>query len=217
MHFLDAWAALPRLELLRFAVPAALLLVAVLVPGRALARLVTLGLALSLPFLRELGAPAWVTAGWVLLWLAISWQAGLPSSRTVRSGARLGGLESGTVGLLLGPALFALLLAGVARLDLDAALTRQCSFGVLLVSLGFLHLMLRRHAVRAVTAFAAMGLGLQLLVAAVRTVVTTGGAPPAGLPLLASALAVALTARIGGARVATTGTAWVSDAHDLHD
>ena len=217
MHFLDAWAALPRLELLRFAVPATLLLVAVLVPGRTLARIVTLGLALSLPFLRELGAPAWVTAGWVLLWLAISWQAGLPSRRTVRSGARLGGLESGTVGLLLGPALFALLLAGMARLDLDAALTRQCSFGVLLVSLGFLHLMLRRHALRAATAFAAMGLGLQVLQGAVRTVVTTGGAPPVGLPLFASALAVALAARIGVARVTTTGTAWVSDAHDLHD
>jgi hypothetical protein len=129
----------------------------------------------------------------------------------------LGGLESGTVGLLLGPALLALLIAGVARLDLDAALTRQCSLGVLLVSLGFLHLMLRRHAVRAATAFAAMGLGLQLLQGAVRTVVTTGGAPPPGLPLVATALAVVLAERIGAARITTTGSAWVSDAHDLHD
>lgn len=217
MHFLDAWAALPRLELLRFAVPAALLLAAVLAPGRTLARLVTLGLALSLPFVRELGGPAWVTAGWVLLWLAISWQAGLPSRGTVRSGARLGGFESGTVALLLGPALFTLLIAGAARLDLDAARMRQCSFGVLLVCLGLLHLMLRRHAVRAAAAFAAMGLGLQVLQGAVRTVVTTGGAPPVGLPLFASALAAVLAARIGGARATTMGTAWVSDAHDLHD
>jgi hypothetical protein len=217
VHFLDAWAALPRLESLRFAVPAALLLVAVLVPGRALARLVTLGLALSLPFLPGLEAPAWVIAGWVLLWLGISWQAGLPASRTARAGARLGGLESGTVGLLLGPALLALLLAGVARLDLDAARTRQCSFGVLLVCLGFLHLMLRRHAARAVTAFAAMGLGLQVMLGAVRALATAGSAPPAGLPLLASLLAAALATRIGRSRVAATGTAWVSDAHDLHD
>lgn len=217
MHFLDAWAALPRLELLRFAVPAALLLAAVLVPGRAPARLATLGLALSLPFLRGLAGPAWVTAGWVLLWLAISWQSGLPSSRTARPGARLGGLESGTVALLLGPALFALLIAAVARLDLDAALTRRCSFGVLLVCLGLLHLMLRRHAVRAAAAFAAMGLGLQVVQGAVRTAVTTGGAPAAGLPLFASALAAALAMRVGGARVTAAGTAWVSDAHDLHD
>jgi len=217
VHFLDAWAALPRLDLLRFGVPAALLLVAVLAPGRVTARLATLGLAVSLPLLRGLGASAWVTAGWVLLWLAIAWRAGLPSSGTARSGARLEGIESGTVGLLLGVALLALLVAGVARLDLDAALTRQCSFGVLLVSLGFLHLMLRRHAVRAATAFAAMGLGLQLLQGAVRTVVTTGGAPPDGLPLVATTLAVVLAARIGAVRNTTAGSAWVSDAHDLHD
>jgi hypothetical protein len=55
VHFLDAWAALPPLDLLRFAVPAALLLVAVLVPGRLTARLAALGLAVSLLFLRELG------------------------------------------------------------------------------------------------------------------------------------------------------------------
>ncbi len=217
MHFLDAWVALPPLDLLRLAAPAALLLIAVLVPGRVTARLATLGLAVSLPFLRESGASAWVTAGWVLLWLAIAWQAGLPSKRTARSGARWGEIESGAVGLLLGSALLALLIAGVARLDLDAAPTRQCSLGVLLVSLGFLHLMLRRHAVRAATAFAAMGLGLQLLQAAVRTVVTTGGEALDGLPLLATALAVVVAVRIGAARVTTAGSAWVSDAHDLHD
>ena len=217
MHFLDAWAALPPLVLLTHAVPAVLLLLAVLVPGRVTARLCALGLAASLPFLPELGAPAWVTTGWVLLWLLIVWQAGRPSSRTQRSGARLGGLESGTIGLLLGAALLALLLAGVARLDLDAGLTRRTSFGVLLAGLGFLHLMLRRHTVRAATAFAAMGLGIQVLQGAVCAVVTSGGAPPAGLPLVATALAVALAVRIGGARLATTGSAWVSDAHDLHD
>jgi hypothetical protein len=217
VHFLDAWAALPPLDLLRFAAPATLLLVAVLVPGRVTARLATLGLVVSLPFLREPGRPAWDTVGWMLLWLAVAWQAGRPSGRTASSGARLGGIESGTVGLLLGPALLALLVAGVARLDLDAALTRQCSFGMLLVSLGFLHLMLRRHAVRAATAFAAMGLGLQMLLGAVRAVVTTGGTLPDGLPLVATTLAVALAARTGAMRITTTGTAWVSDAHDLHD
>jgi hypothetical protein len=217
VHFLDAWAALPRLDLLRFGVPAALLLVAVLAPGRVMARIATLGLAVSLPFLRESGTSVWVTAGWVLLWLAIAWRAGLPSSRTARSGAGSGGLESGTVGLLLGAALLALLIAGVARLELDAAMTRQCSFGVLLVSLGFLHLMLRRHSVRATTAFAAMGLGLQLMQGAVRTVVTTGGAPPDGLPLAATTLTVVLAARIGAVRNTTAGSPWVSDAHDLHD
>jgi hypothetical protein len=217
VHFLDAWAALPPLDLPRFAVPAALLLLAVLAPGRQLARLATLGLAASLPFLRALGGPAWVTAGWVLLWLVIAWQAGRPAAGTTTHGARLGGLESGTVGLLIGPALLALLVAGVARLDLDASLTRQCSFGMLLIGLGFLHLMLRRHAVRAATAFAAMGLGLQLLQGAVRATAALPGGPLAGLPLAASALAAVLAMRIGAGRVLTAGSAWVGDAHDLHD
>ena len=68
----------------------------------------------------------------------------------------------------------------MARLDLDGELTRRASGGVLLVALGLVHLMLRRHAVRAAAAFAAMGLGLQLLDGAVRAVVV-GGAAPAGL------------------------------------
>jgi hypothetical protein len=216
LHFLDAWVALPRLELLRFGVPAASLLVAVLVPGRLVARLTALALAVAAPFLCG-GAPAWVAAGWVALWLVIARQAGRRSSRTTRPGARLGGLESGTVGLLLGVALLALLVAGVARLDLDAARTRPVSGGVLLVSLGFLHLMLRRHAVRAGAAFAAMGLGLQLLQGAARAGATPGAVAPEWLPLGGTALAVALAASVGGARVATTGSAWVSDAHDLHD
>ena len=217
MHFLEAWVALPPLDLLRLAAPALLLLLAVFVPGRALARLLTLGVAVSLPFLRELGASPGITTGWVLLWLAIAWQTGRRSRRTLRAGAGLGGLESGAVGLLLGPALLALLLAGVAQLDLDAGLTRRGSYGALLVGLGFLHLMLRRHAVRAAAAFAAMGLGLQVLDGAVREVVVPGAAPPPGLPLLASALAAALAASVGRARISATGSAWVSDAHDLHD
>jgi len=217
VHFLEAWAALPPLDLLRLAFPAALLLCAVLVPGRAFARLAALGVALALPFLRELGAPAGVTAGWSLLWLALAWRVGLPSSGPPRAGARLGALESGSIGLLLGPALLALLVAGVARLDLDAELTRRGSFAALLVVLGLLHLMLRRHVVRAAAAFATLGLGLQVLDAAVRRVATAGGLPPPGLPLLASALASLLAVQVGAARESAAGSVWVSDAHDLHD
>ena len=44
-----------------------------------------------------------------------------------------------------------------------------------------------------------------------------GGTAPAGLPLLATALAVALALRVGRAREAVAGSAWVGDAHDLHD
>jgi len=217
VQFLEAWGALPPLQLLRLAIPVALLLLAVFVPGRAAARLLALGVAAVLPFLPELATSAALTAGWMLLWLVIAWPTGRASRGTLRGGARLGGLESGAVGLLLGPALLGLLLAGVARLDLDPGLTRRSSYGVLLVCLGLLHLMLRRHVVRAAAAFAAMGLGLQMLDGAVRSVVTPDTAPPRGLVLLATALAVALTVSVGRARVSATGSAWVSDAHDLHD
>ena len=115
-----------------------------------------------------------------------------------------------------GLALVVILEEGVARLDRGGALTRRASCGVLLIVLGLLHLMLRRHAVRAAAAFAAMGLGLQLLDGAVRSV-SLGGTAPAGLPLLATALAVALALRVGRAREAVAGSAWVGDAHDLHD
>jgi len=216
VHFLDAWLGLAPAHLLRSVLPAGFVALAVLVPGRAAAGLTALGVAVALPFLPELVAPAWVEAGWVALWLLVAGLAGWRAGRPARPGARLGGLESGGIGLVLGIALLALVGAGVARLDLDGELTRRAAGGVLLAGLGLVHLMLRRHALRAAAAFAAMGLGLQLLDGAVRAVVV-GGAGPAGLPLAATALAVALTLRVGRVRAAAAGSAWVGDAHDLHD
>lgn len=216
MHFLDAWLGLPPAHLIRSVLPAALVALAVFLPGRQSARLAAAGIAVTLPLLPQLALPGALVAGWVALWLLVAWQAGRPGQRAARTGARLGGLESGTIGLVLGLALLALAEAAVARLDLDVELTRRASGGVLLVGLGLVHLMLRRHAVRAAVAFAAMGLGLQLLDGAVRAAVV-GGAAPAGLVLLGTALAVGLALRVGHVRAAVTGSAWVGDAHDLHD
>jgi hypothetical protein len=216
VHFLDAWLGLGPSHLLRSALPAGFVALAVLVPGRQTARLAALGVAVTLPFLPELAVPGWVTAGWILLWLAVAWQAGLSSSRPARRGARLGGLESGAIGLGLGLALLVLVGVGVARLDLEGEVTRRVSAGVLLAVLGLVHLMLRRHAVRAITAFAAMGLGLQLLDGAVRAAVV-GRPAPAALPLLVTALAGVLVLRVGRVRAAVAGSSWVGDAHDLHD
>ncbi len=217
MQLLESWTALPAAQLLRSAVPVALLVLAVLGPGRAAAALAALGLALSVPFLRELDSPGVVGAGWALLWLAIAWRTASDAGGPPRSRARLGGFESGTIGLLLGAALLAVIVAGVARLDLEAEPMRRSSYGALLVALGLLHLMLRRHAVRATTAFAAMGLGLQVLEGVVRHVATAVNPTAPALPLLAAALAVALTLRLGRSRECAAGSSWVSDAHDLHD
>jgi hypothetical protein len=88
---------------------------------------------------------------------------------------------------------------------------------MLLVVAGVAHLMLRRDAMRGAMAFATIGLGLQWLDAAVRAVVLEAVAVPAGLVLLATSLAVALSTRVALVRQHDAGSAWVSHAHDLHD
>ncbi len=218
MHFLDAWTGLPLLDLARLAPPVVLLLTAVFVPGHATARLSALGIAVAVPFLPEVTPLAVLRGLWVLLWLAVAWQAGRPTDLPRGpASARPGGLESGTIGLLLTPLLLVVLVGAVARLDLSADATRRASYGASLLCLGLLHLMLRRHALRSAIAFAALGLGLQVLEGAARAGQLAGDAAPAGGVLLATALAVALAVRVARGRERHAGSAWVSDAHDLHD
>jgi hypothetical protein len=95
--------------------------------------------------------------------------------------------------------------------------TRRASAGVSLVAIGLLHLMLRRHIRSAMVGFAAFGLGLQLLDGAAQGAQLDPSPFTAGAILLASWLAVILASRVAGARARYAGTAWVSDAHDLHD
>ena len=215
MHFLDSWTRLPAADLLRLLTPAALLCLAVFVPTRWIARASAAGMALMVIFLKELG-PRWpVGVGWAALWAVVAWTARpvLPT----RARATPGGAESGVVGLMLGLALLALLLAAVARLDLEPAGSRGASYGVLLLCLGLLHLMLRRDAARAGVAFAGMGLGLQILEHAARQVQVLEPDRGNAAILLATALAVAATARLGHVRLLDAGSSRVSDAHDLHD
>jgi lipopolysaccharide export LptBFGC system permease protein LptF len=89
--------------------------------------------------------------------------------------------------------------------------------GLLLIGLGVLHLMLRRHVRRAAIAFAAMGLGLQVLDGVARSAQIAGSAPPTAAVWLATAIAVALVIKLGRARERYARGPWVSDAHDLHD
>ena len=215
MHFLDSWTRLPAADLLRLLTPAALLCLAVFVPTRWIARATAAGMALLVLFLGELG-PRWpVGVGWAALWGVVAWNA-RPAPRA-RARGTPGGTESGVVGLMLGLALLALLLAAVARLDLDAAGSRGASYGVLLLCLGLLHLMLRRDVTRAGVAFAGMGLGLQILEHAARQVQILEPERGSAAILLATALAVAAAARLGRVRLLDAGSSRVSDAHDLHD
>ena len=218
MHLLDAWTTLAAPELARtLGIPLAVLL-ALLLPGRQVAGGAALIVALACARLTELAAPWYVRAGWVLLWLVVASQAGGEGhEREAARPARRAGLEAGAVALPLGLVLLALLLAAVSRQSLNPLDARRASLGALTLGVGLLHLMMRRHVRRALVAFAAMGLGLELLTAAARAAdVTHQGSPP-GVALAASLLAIVLARRIAGARERYAGSPSISDAHELVD
>ncbi|HEY7600159.1 MAG TPA: hypothetical protein VH741_09550 [Candidatus Limnocylindrales bacterium] len=218
MHFLDSWTELSPLDLVRVLFPAACLVVAAFVPGRRVSRVVAVLLALSVPLLHELGTAPWVGAGWVAFWLLVAWQAGLAKEAAPRPLAPTrGALEAGTIGFLLALSVLALLVAAVARQDLGPEEARRASLGALIVGLGLLHLMLRRHARRATVAFGALGYGLQVLEAAARGAQVGGTLSSQGGVLIATGVTAALAVRLASSREQLAGSAWVSDAHDLHD
>ncbi len=218
MHFLDAWRELALPDLVRLLAPLLLVAAATVLPGARTVRVIALAIAALLPGLREMGAPPLVTAGWCALWLAIAWRgSGAGDTEPAPIVGRRGVFETGTLGLAVGAAMLAMLVAAVARQDMSPEDSRRASCGVLLVGAGLLHLMLRRHARRAAVGFAAMGLGLQVLDGAARGAQVQLALPSAAWPLVATALAVLLVLRVAAARERWAGSPWVPDAHDLHD
>jgi hypothetical protein len=218
MRLLSAWAELGTVTaFVVFAVPA-LLAFAAFTPGRWVARWTAVGLAYAVLHLGGLGLERELRWGWSLLWLLAAWRLGVRRPpRPKDSATRRGGLESGTIGLLLAAALLVLLIGAVARQDLDPDASRRASFGLLLMVLGLLHLMLRRDALRAMLAFGSLGLGLQVLHGgAVDLLLPSAPEHPLGI-LIGAALALALVDRLTRTRMLATGSPWVSDAHDLHD
>lgn len=218
MHLIEAWTGLPLLELARLlGMPIAIFLAALL-PGRRVAAAAALAVAVGVAALDELAAPSLVRAGWVALWLLVAWQSG---ARGYDGGAappaRRGALEAGAVALPLGLGLILLLLVSLSRQGLASAEALRSSLGALVLGAGLLHLMLRRHVRRSLVAFAALGLGLELLAASARAADVLHAGPPAGVALAAAVLAVALAARIAGARERFAGSPMVNDAHELHD
>lgn len=218
MRFLTAWTELGTGALILILLAPALLGLAAFLPGRAIARLTAAGVALGVLALGGVGIDAALRLGWSILWGVVAWRAGRPRPAGPGQARRPGGAESGMIGLLLALALLALLVAAVARHDLDADAARRASYGLALLVLGLLHLMLRRDALRALLAFGALGLGLEVLEGAARDLLLPSDARVhSGVALLATAVAVALTDRVVRTRQHSAGTPWVSDAHDLHD
>ena len=145
MHFLDAWTQLPPLDLFRLVPPAGLLALAAFVPGRRSGRIMAAIVAFFALLLAELG-PRWpIGAAWSALWILVAWRVGIRRRAPDQAApARPGGVESAAVGTLLGLALLALLVAAVARQDLDPDDSRGASYGLFMVCAGLLQLMLRR-------------------------------------------------------------------------
>lgn len=217
MRFLDTWTQLPPLDLARLLLPALCFGLVIGIPGRTAARVGSAGVALSLLLVPEM-LPAPLLLGWVGLWGLVAWQVGIaPRCAGAPIVRRHGLVESGTIGLVLGLALLALLVAGIARQDMPAAEGRRASYGLLFLCLGLLHLMLRRHIVRSAIAWTALGLGSQVMERVARDALLPGAASLSWGVLIATAIAAALAIRLGRVRERVVASAWVGDAHDLHD
>jgi len=218
MHLLEAWTTLGPFHLARLLALPGAVLVATLLPGRVLAHGAALVCALAVGLLGELAVPWWVQAAWVVLWLVIAWQAGMPErADLLPQPPRRRGLEAGAVALPLGIALLALMLAAVWRQTFQPDDARRASLGALLLGLGLMHLMMRRHVRRAALAIGGLGVGLELLTASGRAADVAHEGAPAGAALIASALAILIVVRIAGGRERYAGSAFVSDAHELQD
>jgi hypothetical protein len=218
VHFLDAWTALSFIDQIRLIAPAIVMALAIVLPGRSIAALLALLLAVTVPLSGTLPPGPGLAFGWAALWLAV---AGI-LLRAARGGMRRpaegrGGLESTLAGLLLGVPLFALLAVAIARQDLPTAATRAATAGTLYITFGLVHLMVRRHLLRSALGWGFAGVGLQALQSASAITLPANLAPPPGLALIATATALALVLRIALARARWAGSAWLSDAHDLHD
>jgi hypothetical protein len=218
VQFSDAWRELSAIDLVRLLAAPALLVAATLLPGARIVRIAAIGVAVLIPGLRELACSAPQVAGWSALWLFLAWRAaGTHEGETEPLTPVRGMFETGTLSLVLGVLLVMLLIVGVGRQDLSPEDARRASWGVLMLGIGLLHLMLRRHARRSAVAFAAMGLGLQVLDGAARGAQVRTHPEPTGGVLLATAIASLVVLRIASARERHAGSPWVHDAHDLHD
>lgn len=218
MHFLDAWTSLPVLDQLRLLAPAIVMVLAIVLPGRRIAALLALLFAVTIPVSGAIPGGLLLNAGWGLMWLVVAgvlYRAARAGMR--RPAERRGGFESTLAGLMLGLPLLALLAVAIARQNLPLEVTRAATLGCLCLSLGLIHLMVRRHVLRSVLGWGFAGFGLQALQAATAASLPASLAPHPAATLLGTAITLALVLRIGLARAQWAGSAWLSDAHDLHD
>ncbi len=218
MHFLDTWTAVPMDRLAIGLGVLGLAVAPLVIPGWRSLQLAAFGLALASSALLA-GRGAWGLAlGWFAFWVLVVVALGRGRRRVERSAeARAGRFEAAIVGLALGGAFLVLLVTGVARENLAAGQTRGATLALAVATAGLLHLLLRRHALRAAFGFATLGLGLQLLELEARAAVFASAPRFGPTVLVGTALATALAVRLAIARQRFAGSPWLSDAHALHD
>jgi len=128
VHFLDAWRELSPVDLVRLLAPAALLVLATVLPGARVVRAAAIGVALFLPGLRELaGTGLQVAAGWRCGCSSRGGQPANARASSSRSRPRAA-CRDGTVSLALGALLMLLLIVAVGRQDLSPEDARRASW-----------------------------------------------------------------------------------------
>jgi hypothetical protein len=217
MNSAATWADLSTGDLTLWFLPAAVLAVSLLLPGRRVALASAVAVAVATPLIPEHDMPWPLLLAWMGLWITVAIVLAKARRPAQRWTGKPSGFESGAVGLMLGAALLALLIAAIVRQRLPIEYGLRSALGVSLIAIGLLHLMLRRDSMRAVIAFAALGFGIQWLDLTARQVLLPIERRGAWVTLLVTVLAVGLMARIAYARQREAGSSWVSDAHDLHD
>src|SRR5262249_20118548 len=135
-----------------------------------------------------------------------------PGRPRARAGVEVALLATLLVGTSGGTILFA-----VAQQPFAPGDVRDATLGVVLVAIGLLHLVLRRHLARGALAFFTVGTGLAVLGR-----VANGSLPVprilGGAAILAATIvAVAVALRSARTRTEAAGSVWVGAAHDLHD
>ncbi len=218
MHLLDAWTSLTLADLLRLLVLPFAAVMATFLPGRRAARVAALMLAAAVLGLRELSPALAPRLGWALVWAALAWWVGRAGPAAEGAGPRRRQqVEAWVLGMPLGIGVLLLLLAALSRQGLAAEAARPAVLGVVLLSLGLLHLLTRPHVRRALLGFGLLAFGIEWLASAVRVTDVLHEGPPAGAALAAAALTLAVMVRLVHAREVLARAPLVSDAHDLHD